>query len=238
MQSNGITINFCVYECYNGRVLPLLATGVGFSYVVLLQVVAFVLAVITRKVKIKVLNDSKEMAIIIYTSSVVLLAVGIVTFSLSSYLIVTETLFNGAVMLATTVVLFFLFVPKVGIVRHTMVVRNDHRSSANEQCWVCIVQDHMHYSFKIEAWELHGGPDTIRMRKHLEVHRSLTVLLLPAYQNVTNWGTVCSWLISFASFAKLCMYFSFLKMSSNCNLLSSASIHQATYCCSIVPRPF
>ena len=114
VQNDGITINFCEYECYNGRVLPLLLTGLAFSYLVLLQVIAFVLAVVTRKVKIKVLNDSKEMAIIIYTTSVVLLAQGIVTFGLSSYLVVTETLFNGGVMLATTVVVFFLFVPKVG----------------------------------------------------------------------------------------------------------------------------
>ena len=114
VQDDGITINFCEYECYNGRVLPLLLTGLGFSYLVLLQVIAFVLAVVTRNVKIKVLNDSKEMAIIIYTTSVVLLVLGIVTFGLSSYLIVTETLFNGGVILATTVVVFFLFVPKVG----------------------------------------------------------------------------------------------------------------------------
>lgn len=91
----------------------MLATGLGFSYLVFLQVVAFVLAVVTRNVNIKVLNDSKEMAIIIYVSSVVLLVLGVVTFSLSSYLIITETLFNGGVMLATTVVVFFLFVPKV-----------------------------------------------------------------------------------------------------------------------------
>lgn len=113
MQSDGITINFCVYECYNGRLLPLLITGVGFAYLVILQVAAFILAIITRNVEIKVLNDSKEMAIIIYTTSVVLLALGIVTFSLSSFLIITETLFNGLLMLATTVVIFFLFVPKV-----------------------------------------------------------------------------------------------------------------------------
>lgn len=113
MQSEGITINFCTYECYNGRVLPLAYTGVSFIYQVLLQVAAFVLALMTRKVQIKVLNDSKEIAVIIYTTSVVLLALAVITFGLSSYLIVTEALFSGGEMLATTVVLFFLFVPKV-----------------------------------------------------------------------------------------------------------------------------
>lgn len=63
--------------------------------------------------QIKVLNDSREVAIIIYTTSAVLLALGVITFGLSSYLIVTEVLFSGGMMLATTIFLIFLFVPKV-----------------------------------------------------------------------------------------------------------------------------
>lgn len=80
-----------------------------------MQVAAFILALLTRNVKIRVLNDSKEMAFIIYTTSVVLLALGGVTFGLSSYIIITEVLFSGGVMFATTVFLTLLFLPKVTV---------------------------------------------------------------------------------------------------------------------------
>ena len=79
----------------------------------LLQVAAVILAFITRRVKIKVLNDSKSVAVIIYTTSVVLVALVIISFTLDSYVVVQEILFSGGIMLATTVILVFIFVPKV-----------------------------------------------------------------------------------------------------------------------------
>ena len=85
----------------------------GILYLVLLQVAAFVLAIVTRKVEIRVLNDSKEMSVIVYTTSAVMVVLTGITLGLNSYLIATETIFTGGVILATTVVLFFLFVPKV-----------------------------------------------------------------------------------------------------------------------------
>lgn len=113
-QADGIMINFCIFECYgDSSTLPLVWTGISFGYLVVLQVAAFVLAVLTRKVSIEVLNDWKWMVIIIYTTSAVLLVLGVITFALTSYAIVTETLFSGGLMLATTVFLVFQFVPKV-----------------------------------------------------------------------------------------------------------------------------
>lgn len=85
----------------------------SFVNLVLIQVAAFVLALVTRKIMIRVLNDFTEVSIVIYTTSIVLLCLGGVTFGLNSYFIVTETLFSGGIMLAATVGLFFLFVPKV-----------------------------------------------------------------------------------------------------------------------------
>ena len=67
----------------------------------------------TRRVKIKVMNDSKSVAVIIYTTSVVLVALVIISFTLDSYIVVTEILFSGGIMLATTVFLAFTFIPKV-----------------------------------------------------------------------------------------------------------------------------
>ncbi len=80
---------------------------------IFLQVTALVLAIANRKVKIEVLNDFKEMSIIVYTISVMFIPLFAITYSVSSYTTISEILFSGAIMLATTVFLFFTFVPKV-----------------------------------------------------------------------------------------------------------------------------
>ena len=68
----------------------------------------------SKSVKIKVMNDSKSVAVIIYTTSVMLVALGIISFTLDSYVVVVqEILFSGGIMLVTTVFLVFLFIPKV-----------------------------------------------------------------------------------------------------------------------------
>ena len=78
-----------------------------------LQVAAFILTVITRKVKIKVLNDFKSMTLIVYTTTSVMVVMCIVIFSPYFGFISNEAVFTGGIMLATTVFLTFLFIPKV-----------------------------------------------------------------------------------------------------------------------------
>ena len=111
-QDDGITINYCAWECYNSP-LPFIWLALEYGYMGLLQIAAVILAFTTRRVKIKVLNDSKSVAVIIYTTSVVLVALVIISFTLDSYIVVTEILFSGGIMLATTVFLAFIFIPKV-----------------------------------------------------------------------------------------------------------------------------
>ncbi len=82
-------------------------------YLISLQVAAVILAFKTRKVKIKVLNDSKYVAAIIYITSMVVVALIVITFALDSYIVVTEVLFSGGLILATTTFLGFIFIPKV-----------------------------------------------------------------------------------------------------------------------------
>ena len=105
-------MNNCVYQCY-GFTLSLAWVAIEYIYLVLIQVAAFILAIVTRKVKIKVLNDSREMFIIVYTSSSIMLVLGIVTFVISTRFILIEVLFGFGIMMATTVFLALTFVPKV-----------------------------------------------------------------------------------------------------------------------------
>ena len=105
-------MNNCIYTCY-GFDASLVWVGVEYVYLLIIQVAAFVLAVLNWKVTIKVLNDAKEMMVIVYTSSVILIVLGVFTFVLGTRLILNETLFNVGIFIATTVFLSFTFIPKV-----------------------------------------------------------------------------------------------------------------------------
>ena len=80
---------------------------------ILLQVAAIILAFMTRKVKIKALNDSKYVAAIIYITSMVVVGLIVTTFALDSFIVVAEIMFSGGLMLATTVFVGLIFIPKV-----------------------------------------------------------------------------------------------------------------------------
>ena len=79
----------------------------------MLQIIALILAIQTRKVHIKVLNDSKEVAAIIYITSIVLVMLVIVTFTLDEYQNVREALVSGGFIIVAVVVLICIFATKV-----------------------------------------------------------------------------------------------------------------------------
>ena len=111
LQEKGIIENYLVIYCY---------TSVSFYwrlflylYLAILQVSALVLAFKTRNVKIKVLNDSKEISAIVYITSVVDVELIIVTIALSDYNNLIAFFYYGGVLIATTVILSLVYVPKV-----------------------------------------------------------------------------------------------------------------------------
>ena len=84
-----------------------------FTYLGLLQVIGIILAIQTRKVKVKLLNDSKYIAALIYISSIVLIIIAIIRFTLGDYINVTEVFYSGGLILATTAFLSLTFIPKM-----------------------------------------------------------------------------------------------------------------------------
>ena len=66
-----------------------------------------------RRVNIKVLNDSKEIALIVYVNSIILTLLVVVEFALSEYHVVYSALFGLALLLEATVFLALIFIPKV-----------------------------------------------------------------------------------------------------------------------------
>ena len=84
-----------------------------FSYLAVLQIIGLLLAFQTRKVKIKGLNDSKYVAIVIYISSIVLVVLALVTFSLRIYINIGTGIFVAGILILTSFILVLIFVPKV-----------------------------------------------------------------------------------------------------------------------------
>ena len=83
-----------------------------YASLTLIQVAAFVLAIVTRNVKIKVLNDSKEMTFTAYTTSIVMV-LGVIFLVFNTRFTLNEVLVGFGIMLATTILLAFVFVAKV-----------------------------------------------------------------------------------------------------------------------------
>lgn len=92
-----------------------------YCYLIVLQVIALFLAFKTRKVKVKALNDSKSVAAIIYVTSIVIVALIIVTFTLDTYIVIAEAMFSAGLILATTMFLVFSFIPKVIKDQHNQI---------------------------------------------------------------------------------------------------------------------
>lgn len=85
-----------------------------YVYIILIQIIGIILAVQTRNVKVKALNDSKYIAALIYISTIVWLVTGIVIFILPWNIInISEMIYSGGLLLAVTAFLCLTFIPKV-----------------------------------------------------------------------------------------------------------------------------
>ena len=118
LQDLGIRVNHLIYLCHEPANTPQSAwLGVIYAYLALLQVIGIVLAIQTRKVKIKLLNDSKYIAVQIYSSSIALFLLVLFTFTLESFPNIGEGIVSGGLLVGSTIFLGLVFVPKVRALR-------------------------------------------------------------------------------------------------------------------------
>ena len=114
IQSLGVKKEFFIWVCYEASSPNFFWRIFIFTYLAILQIVGMLLAFQTRKVKIKGLNDSKFVATIIYISSIVLVALALVTFALRVYINIGTGVFVAGILTLTTIFLALSFIPKVG----------------------------------------------------------------------------------------------------------------------------
>ncbi len=104
-----------MWFCYNSSVKPIASAWIVITsvYLVILQVIGVILALRTRKVKIKALKNSKFIVAVIYISAIALMVILLSTFALGSVPNLIEFLFSGSLLVSTNVILIMVFIPKV-----------------------------------------------------------------------------------------------------------------------------
>ena len=112
IQLDGISYDYFVFVCNkdNSAVVWL---SISYAYKGLLQILAMFMAFHTRRIKIKALNDSKEIAVIIYINSITLSLLALVEFALVDYHEVYAALFGLSLLVGATLFLTLLFTPRV-----------------------------------------------------------------------------------------------------------------------------
>ena len=102
-----------MYVCYQTASPSFFWRIFIFTYLAVIQLLGIVLSFQTRKVKHTGLRDSKYVTIIIYFSSIVIVVLALVTFSLRTQIHVGNGIFVTGYFFLTTVMLALIFIPKV-----------------------------------------------------------------------------------------------------------------------------
>ena len=92
--------------------------AVSYTYKGLLQILAMFMAFHVRNVKIKALNDTAQIVMIVYINSIVLITIVVSYFFLSSYHNTYATFFATSMLVGATVFLSLIFIPKVSIIAY------------------------------------------------------------------------------------------------------------------------
>ena len=110
-QEEGITVTFRVDRCFSETEATWVTIVVGYK--LLLQAIGAFLAFNIRKIKIKGLNDAREISAILYITTILILIVVVSNFVFGEYINVDGTVYSLCVSTSATCVLGFIFIPKV-----------------------------------------------------------------------------------------------------------------------------
>ena len=112
-KANGTLQKYVVIDCLSSEASYWVL--VLFGYLGLLQVASFILALLNRKVTIKVLNDSKEITLIVYITSFAALEMVVLYFVVGNFSNANASLYTGHLLAATVVAVLIVYIPKVMI---------------------------------------------------------------------------------------------------------------------------
>ena len=104
-------LQYKAFQCLSSASIPWQI--LIFVYLGGLHIIAIILAVQTRKVKVKVLNETKEVTAIIYISSIILVVLISVSFTVTQFKHISEACISTGLLTVTTSFLIANFAPKV-----------------------------------------------------------------------------------------------------------------------------
>lgn len=147
-QEDGYAVISTVKRCHSSTEYYWIS--VLFAYKFVLQGIGVFLAFSIRKVKIKGLNDSKEVSAILYITTAITVAIFLVTIVFGDYINVDGGTYGLGVSTATTSVLVLLFIPKVSpccFIQWGLTLLNQHVIKINVSLSRC---DLLH----VDVWPL------------------------------------------------------------------------------------
>ena len=134
-QSEGIQVEYYSLQCTSEW--GLICVAVVFGYKVILQISGMVLAILTRKVEVKGLNESWEVQMVMIITTPMVMVALVLRLTLSDYLNVVGMLCALGISLAGGTTLGIIFLPKVGAYNphnHSKAVSHSIRTKFRNGC--------------------------------------------------------------------------------------------------------
>ena len=101
------------YVC-DSRVQDIVA-GLYYGFKMALQFIALVLALLTRSVKVKGLDDAKYIAAMVYIICIVIAVLAVCYFTISDRMNTYVILYSTGLVIGTTAILTLVFIPTVSV---------------------------------------------------------------------------------------------------------------------------
>ena len=93
-----------------------ITVGLYYAFRMVLQFIALVLALLTRKVKVKGLDDAKYIAAMVYIICIAILVLAVCYFTIRDRLMNTfVALFSTVIVVTSTFILALVFIPTVSV---------------------------------------------------------------------------------------------------------------------------
>ena len=113
IQSEGENVENAVVTCALDSIPQRVWIVISLCYMALLELVAMFMAFHTRKVRIKAINDSKEIGALVYINSIIIIVIAIALLGLSHNHDLFVVVLGLCLILASTIFLSLVFIPTV-----------------------------------------------------------------------------------------------------------------------------
>ena len=113
LQDDGVTVNYLSVNCFSP--LSFLWIGVLIMFYVPQHAFAIFIAVKIRNVKIRVLNEYREVSTTIYISTIAVLEGLAFSVILQDFETIVESFSSASIIVVATTYIGFTFIPKVGL---------------------------------------------------------------------------------------------------------------------------